>query len=210
MSNAAMYRCNKEWMSRPDDERYLSLDEMFDHFVGVREQSREIVYPSKLMDVRATEDDDMVVRGIGRDGPDRSLNNWSFDQITQLSGSQIGYLKTLHPKLAPACVTYKLQNVRSIGDVGLLSRDDGDIHTLPAATGPKYGRVWNAGFVDAIRHHVGDGRNGDWTVPGEFGKAVPITKANTTLYASDRDLFVFLADEKTRSRCQIGGMVSRG
>jgi len=87
MSNAAMYRCNKEWMSRPDDERYLSLDEMFDHFVEVREQSREITYPSKLVDVRATEDDDMVVRGIGRDGPDRSLNNWSFDQMAQLSGS---------------------------------------------------------------------------------------------------------------------------
>jgi hypothetical protein len=35
-------------------------------------------------------------------------------------------------------------------------------------------------------------------VPGEFGKAVKVTKENTTLYASDRDMFVFLADEKNR------------
>ena len=40
--------------------------------------------------------------------------------------------------------------------------------------------------------------SGDWRVPGEFGKAVAVTKENTTLYASDRDMFVFLADEKNR------------
>jgi hypothetical protein len=44
----------------------------------------------------------------------------------------------------------------------------------------------------------GDGVSGDWRVPGEFGKAVDVTNANTTLYASDRDMFVFLADEVNR------------
>jgi len=35
-------------------------------------------------------------------------------------------------------------------------------------------------------------------VPGEFGNQVTITKDNTTLYASDRDIFVFVADEENR------------
>jgi hypothetical protein len=35
-------------------------------------------------------------------------------------------------------------------------------------------------------------------VPGEWGNDVIVTKANTTLYASDRDMFVFLCDEKNR------------
>ena len=35
-------------------------------------------------------------------------------------------------------------------------------------------------------------------VPGEFGGRVTVTKDNTTLYASDRDMFVFLADEENR------------
>jgi len=35
-------------------------------------------------------------------------------------------------------------------------------------------------------------------VPGEFGRRVTVTKENTTLYASDRDMFVFLADEENR------------
>lgn len=32
----------------------------------------------------------------------------------------------------------------------------------------------------------------------EFGQDVPITRANTTIYGSDRDIFIFLADEQNR------------
>jgi hypothetical protein len=35
-------------------------------------------------------------------------------------------------------------------------------------------------------------------VPGEFGQRVTVTQDNTTLFASDRDMFVFLADEENR------------
>jgi hypothetical protein len=60
-----------------------------------------------------------------------------------------------------------------------------------------------------------NGVNGDWRVPGEFGKPVPITKANTTLYASDRDLFIFLTDERNKievpsRRDGKTGLMSRG
>src|SRR5882724_5302214 len=44
----------------------------------------------------------------------------------------------------------------------------------------------------------GDGVNGEWRIPGEFGKKVAVDRRNTTLYASDRDMFVFLADEDRR------------
>jgi hypothetical protein len=61
----------------------------------------------------------------------------------------------------------------------------------------------------------GDGVTGDWTVPGEFGVAVDVNKRNTTLYASDRDMFVFLADEKNRievpnRRDGKSGLLARG
>lgn len=71
-------------------------------------------------------------------------------------------------------------------------------NTLRAMTGPKYGRVWNSEITAQLVNRFGDGVTGDWRVPGEFGKAVTVTKANTTLFASDRDMFVFLADETNR------------
>src|SRR5262249_27846649 len=84
-----------------------------------------------------------------------------------------------------------------IEDIGVLTQDNGE-HILRAVTGPGYGRVWNSDLVAGLLQRFGDGVTGDWTVPGEFGKAVTVTKANTTLFASDHDMFVFLADEKNR------------
>ncbi len=52
-------------------------------------------------------------------------------------------------------------------------------------------------------------------MPGEFGKKVVVTRDNTTLFASDRDMFVFLADEKIRielpgRRQSYGGQTDPG
>jgi hypothetical protein len=69
---------------------------------------------------------------------------------------------------------------------------------LRAATGPNYGRIWNADIVASLVNRFGDGRTGDFRVPGEFGKQVDIGLHNTTIYGSDRDMFVFLADEEHR------------
>lgn len=116
--------------------------------------------------------------------------------------------------IAADCLNYGLQYKRQIEDVGvLLQRNGSDM--LRAATGPRYGRIWNADVVGGLVDRFGDGVSGDWRVPGEFGKAVAVDKANTTLYASDRDMFVFLADETHRievpnRRDGKSGMMARG
>src|SRR4029077_3736004 len=51
--------------------------------------------------------------------------------------------------------------------------------------------------------------------PVEFGNRIPVTKENTPLFASDRDMFVFLADEDRRievpdRRNGSGGSMARG
>jgi hypothetical protein len=69
---------------------------------------------------------------------------------------------------------------------------------LSAVNGPNYGHVWDADIIDLLVDRFGDGINGQWRVPGEFGQRVTVTKDNTTLFASDRDMFVFLADEENR------------
>jgi hypothetical protein len=86
-------------------------------------------------------------------------------------------------------------------DIGILARKEPgtDLIELAAVTGPRYGRIWNADVAKALRDRFGDGVTGDFTVPGEFGVGLEkVTKANTTIYAGDRDMFVFLADEKHR------------
>lgn len=99
--------------------------------------------------------------------------------------------------MAADCVNYGLQFIRDPEDVGLLLQRNGD-SVLRAATGPAYGRIWDADILRALTDTYGDGVSGRFRVPGEFGRAVPVTSDNTTLYAGDRDMFVFLADETNR------------
>ena len=122
--------------------------------------------------------------------------HWSFGQLAQRAGAPAGYLRTLPAEMAADCINYGLM-MRSVDEVGLLVRENGRL-TTTAVTGPNYGRVYNHDIVKALIKRFGDGVNGQFRIPGEFGRPVPITKANTTLYASDRDMFVFLADEEHR------------
>jgi hypothetical protein len=71
------------------------------------------------------------------------------------------------------------------------------------ATGPDYGRIFDHELVAAVRKIAGNG-TGDtrWKVPGTLDWStgmhnphVDITKDTTTLYASDRDVFLFLVDD---------------
>ncbi|TPK95293.1 DUF932 domain-containing protein [Mesorhizobium sp. B2-4-16] len=83
-----------------------------------------------------------------------------------------------------------------------LEAEDGRIE-LRAVTGPDYGRIWDHELVAAVMKIAGNG-TGDtmWKVPGVLDWAtmthnpfVDITKDTTTLYASDRDVFLFLVDD---------------
>jgi hypothetical protein len=83
-----------------------------------------------------------------------------------------------------------------------LEADDGPVE-LRAVTGPDYGRIWDHELVAAVIDIAGNG-TGDtmWKVPGVLDWAtmthnpfVDITKDTTTLYASDRDVFLFLVDD---------------
>ena len=97
------------------------------------------------------------------------------------------------------CLNYNLRFTRGVEDIGLLlTRGGRRCNELRSVNGPNYGRVYDADVVDALVDKFGDGVSGQWRVPGEFGNKVTVTKDNTTLYASDRDMFVFLADEDNR------------
>lgn len=214
-----LMQASRQWSSRPADERYTSLEDMLRHFRSVRENSREVVVANRKLSIVPTSNTSLTVRGPN--GHDYAPTHYSFGQLAQLAEAPAGYLRTLPAPMAADCLNYGLQFRRSIEDVGvLLQRNmDGtlgdDTPIIRAATGPRYGRVWNADVVSGLVQRFGNGRDGEWTVPGEFGRAVTVTQDNTTLFASDRDMFVFLADETNRvevpnRRDGKPGMLARG
>ena len=192
-----LMQASHQWATRPADERFTSLTDLQAHFHNVREHSRATVCPSRRISVEPTEDNKGLVI-TGPNGHAYAPTNWAFGQLAQLAEAPAGYMRTLPSPIAADCLNYGLQYKRDIEDVGVLLYKNGGDPVLRAATGPRYGRIWNADITDGLVQRFGDGRTGAFRIPGEFGKQVEITKGNTTLYGSDRDMFVFLCDEDHR------------
>lgn len=201
---STLMQASNQWATRPADERYTSLPEMLATMQHVRAHSRATVVSSHRLEAQPVitagrmQPDQLVI--TGPNGHAYEPTNWSFGQLAGLAKAPAGYLRTLPSPIVADALNYGLRFNREAEDVGVLlhRNDDAGTFELRAATGPQYGRIWNADLIAALISHVGDGVSGDWRVPGEFGKRVTVTKANTTLFASDRDCFVFLADEDRR------------
>src|SRR5258705_9373084 len=212
-------QAHRQWASRPADERFTSLTDLQAFAALSRQTSR-----SKVVSTREIEliPDDVDHKGLligARDGTQAAPPHWSFGQLCSLAStpSPASYFREsgLPTPIIADCLNYNLRFTRGVEDVKLLVSGRGDGVELRAATGPRYGRIWNADVVDALVERFGDGVSGHWRVPGEFGQRVTVTKANTTLFASDRDMFVFLADEDRRidvpgRRNGSGGSMARG
>lgn len=201
-----------QFMSRPDDERFANLHDLHNFTTSQKLSSKAKSVSSRKLKFAPTDDN----KGIVLEGNHSEAHptHWSFGQLSSLSGVQASLLRTqCEHSLAPlACdnLNAGMQVIRDVEDVGLLVREDygptygfadtGKEITLAAATGPKYGRIWNADVTSALVKKFGNGiGDSSWRVPGMFGEQLDeVTKQNTTLFASDRDMFVFLADEENR------------
>lgn len=204
-------QASRQWASRPADERFLSPTELRQKVAGERERSISTVVSSRRIEVQPHPID--PIKGITIAGDDTMVDptHWAFGQLANLAGAPASYLRKLPAPLVADAMNYGLRFMRDAEEIGILRTeaetvgDAGTIieHTqLRAATGPRYGRVWNEEIVTALEQKFGDGRTGAFRVPGEFGQQVEITRANTTIYGSDRDIFVFLADEENRIEVQ--------
>jgi hypothetical protein len=195
-------RVSSEWFSRPDDERYLSLSELYGAVRSRADRASARTVESRLVRVEASRDDAARMSLImpGRDAP-VTPTHWSFGQLCSLVGAPAGYLRDLPAPLAAINLQHGLLSHR--GElVKTLEAEDGRVE-LRAVTGPDYGRIWDHELVAAVMKIAGDGI-GDtrWKVPGilDWGTMrhnpfVDVTKDTTTLYASDRDVFLFLVDD---------------
>ena len=196
---ATLMQASNQWATRPADQRFTSLIDLRDYVANVRAASSAKVLANRDIHAAPIQGDNHALAIVGPNGNAIPPTHWAFGQIAQLSGAPASYLRTLPAPIAADCINYGL-NRRDVEEVGLLlQRMPGEAASLTAATGPNYGRVWNETVANAIISRFGDGVTGDFRVPGIWGKALTeVTSENTTLYASDRDMFVFLADETNK------------
>ena len=195
---ATLNRASREWATRPDDQRYLTLESLF---AAVAQRKREswTVTPH----VRDLGNSDAIVPfdeerlGVEVYDPTRgervmlSPSHWAFGQLALYAKAPAAYLRNLPAPLAAINLQWGLGHNPVRDDALLLAHSNGD-NTLRAITSTSYGRIWDAQVIQAVMRANANGR---WQVPAaSYSGANP--KRATTLYASDRDVFIFLVDPK--------------
>ncbi len=206
---------SSQWISRPRDERFLSLNELFASVKARSDATFEERVETKRVEfiapeAKSVEDTHRLTIGLP-DGREVAPTHWSFGQLAGLADAPAGYLRKLPSQIVADALAYGMRYNRESEAIKLYGRAGLD---LRAATGPDYGRIFDHEVVQAVQQIAGNG-TGDarWKVPGVldwrtmvYDPEHPISLDTTTLYASDRDVFIFLVDD--RNPISIGKLPS--
>jgi hypothetical protein len=177
---------HKQWAVRPDDERHLSLESIESAVAARTATAKVVLSDNKTIRLHSGEDNALVISTIA--GP-KLLSNWSFGQLCSSIGAPASYLRKLPAKLTEDCVNQGLTVTERAESMILF--DDASEMTR-SFNSPTYGRIWDLDIIHSVQK-VNAGCNGLWKVPAaSYSHTNP--KRATTLYASDRDIFMFLCD----------------
>lgn len=211
---------SRQWAMRPDDERYLSLPDLY---AATDRAAREsYVEPADANGITAIPlDDNKGMHFQIGNGKPMPATNIAFSQIAGFAGAPTRFLAKLPAELAARCLNFGLgrESSEDISRVGYVRRpvmqDEGagyvDKSYMRGFTSPNYGRIYDRDIVAALMKLVElDPR---WKVPGmidwsnmQHNPNVDVTKQSTTLYASDRDVFAFLCDD--RNPVEVGKLAN--
>jgi len=189
-----LMRASNEWMRRPDDERFETIEDLKRSVLSRRDQSWTATPATHDMRVQPLEGGGLtVVVNDPTAGEPRALRptNWAFGQLAGYAKAPAAYLRRLPGELAAINLQWGLERDPMRGDSLVLAQSNGN-DVLRAMTSSSYGRIWDHEVVEAVERVNGDGR---WQIPAAtYADTAP--KRATTLYASDRDVFMFLVDPK--------------
>lgn len=190
---------SNQWANRPDDQRFTSLDGLWDAMETRKRGSREVRSELRDLAVMLNDEGNDLRLHVPALTQDAEFTHYSFGTLANRAGAPAGYLRSLPVELAAECLNHGIQDADNDKIMPYVYQNG---HTeLRAATSPTYGRIYDADVVKAVKT-LNERDNGRWKVPGvlDWGTHthnphVDITKENTTLYASDRDVFMFLCDD---------------
>ncbi len=181
---ATLTDAHKQWVTRSPDERFASIDAMLD-FTGKRKRdSVEDLKPLRSLRIYASHGGALNLNGHL---PHAILTNWAFSQLCQRVGAPAGYLRSLPADVAAQCLEYGIG--RSADECNILTRKnadaDGDAvaNLATAFTSGSYGRIWDYDVLTELQSAIAET---GWRTPPSSNDGP------SGLYASDRDMFVFL------------------
>lgn len=209
-----LFHAANQWATRPDDERFDSLEEMHRATKAYADIAVEQEVPWSDLRTQAIGDEVAI---NGRTGALVNLTHYAFGQLASRVGAPASYLRALPPTLAAQNLNYGLANKGDATKAQLMYHSNGSF-LLRAATSTRYTRIWNhevlARLIVFAQNHglVPAQATFDWSQrrPGEPGLDVFPEDADKALYASDHDMFAFIMSPDRSIRGPLGETLRRG
>lgn len=203
-----LMQAHNQWATRPDDERYTTLGALATAVAARKRASQEAdITREDFGKIRASVDEKGVLTFGGH-----YLTAWAASQVASKVGAPYSYLSKLSPDLAAANLNEGL--TRFAGDdeshrdcrvLYMPGSESAPGSTLRAVTSESYARIWDAEVVSMVQEW-GEGFTNPPAYPrGKFGHG---EMEPAGLYASDRDVFMFLVNGD--DRIDLGGGESLG
>lgn len=174
MVSTNLMAASNQWASRPADQRFWSLADMFRQAKLWRDRSEEIDLPANFFRVTSDRNDFggevmLAARDVGRkipvaDSHTLRLSHFSFGRLCHSLHAPAEYLRTMPAPIAADCLEHSRAHGEGITDRTVLvtmPNGDGQDPLLRTMTSDKYERIWN---VDVIRRASQLQERG-WRVP---------------------------------------------
>lgn len=192
---------NQQWMSRPADERFETLDAL-----AASVNARRKLSTAVDIDVRKLHVESQTISIPQPDGSsipsDRLVFNseiiparpthWAFGQMCRETKLASDTMRRLPTSIVADALNYRLQKVEK-PELKLMAIQDpeGEVNTLQAITSRTYGRIWDADVVQATQNlvNIADEKHGK-----KFFNPKDWSGKPSGLYASDHDIFLFMVD----------------
>lgn len=185
-----LFQANKQWSTRPADQRFNSLQELYDVTKAYAATARE--KKDVRVDSLRVEAHDGDVQIVGKADVPARLTHWAMTQLAARVGAPASYLQTLPATLAAQNLNYGLAAKlidKKDAIVNLLLHSNGSL-LLRALTSDKYERIWNYEVAERLLHLQADG----WDVAmPDIRQDLDPEGPRAPLYASDHDMFAFIA-----------------
>lgn len=193
-----LMQANRQWMTRPADERYNSVADLHSAALGYKENGLRSIVPTDKLRVGAHNGDVFL---LGRDHQ-IEMTNWSFDRLSDVADAPASYMRKLPAHMAADCLNHGLKEAETRDNNLLFKKEHSGMITLRALTSTKYERIWNADITSRLMELQ---EIGPWQpAPAAFD-------GSRGLYLGDRDMFAFMVDNDRRIfEKGPGGGLSRG
>ena len=208
-----LFYANKQWSSRPADERFSSIQDLHDQCKAYYRTARENKVPISAIRTEAVNGE---VQLVGRAGNPARLTHWSFGQLSQRVSAPPSYLRELPATLACQNLNHGLAKLSNDYTANLLFHSNGSL-LLRAFTSDEYARIWNwevaerllalesQGWKPAVptMHWSGGdvskciscGGTGSNAITGSCVCCKGTGNVLPALYASDHDMFAFVVND---------------